>query len=162
MRKGFYVIGKMCAKVGAGLLLWLWLDETFCKKEDCGTKKINGKVSLIIDDKNVGDYVAEHPVYKTSNVLTIPNDVDIIMVETTKNLSLHNIMPQSGEFDNGKEIKIGGNVSFYMPSEVNEEYQFSPHIYQDMTTNNGGIDMKSKNNNMAEMTCWRKIWWFDI
>ncbi len=156
-----YFFGKLCAIVGFCILAYRELDKTFCRKDTC--KLSNGKVSLVIDDENMVDYLETHPNDENTFVLTIPNDVDIVMFNTSKKMSVHNIFPQTGDFDNGKEIKVCGNFSPYMPnSSDNEEYTFSTHIYQDMSRNNGSTTLDLEDENCIEIMCWRKLWWFTI
>lgn len=162
---GVYFFGKLCAKVGAGLLLFWWLKDKFNKyDETIKTIDENGneKVTLIIDDANMADYISEHPYDKNTNILVVPKNVDVVVFETTKQVSVHNVMPKSGDFANAKEMKIGGNWYPYQPTGDAEEYQFSTHIYTDMTRNNGSTAMRAKEQNCIEIMCWRKIWWFSV
>lgn len=162
-KRGFYyVVGKITSLVGAGMLLYLWLDKTFMRKGDM-VQTQDGKNALIITDENKATYLKQHPNYKDSYVLEIPNETDIVLFDTKALVSVHNIMPRTGEFANGKDIKIGGNFAPYLPSSSDtEEYQFSDHIYNDMTRNDGSTAMYMKDQNFIELTCWRKIWWFSV
>lgn len=158
-KKTFY-FGKLLTKVGAGILIYLWLNDKFARKGDV-VETGDGRV-LTITDENKADYLVSHPDDNYTNILTIPNDIDIVIFETTKAISVHNIMPRTGDFANGKDLRVGGNFAPYMPSGVKEEYQFSEHIYSDISRNNGGVTMYEKDCNLIDLTCWRKIWWFNV
>lgn len=162
---GFYFFGKLCAKVGLGLLAYIWLTKKFCKKEDCqcGGGLKNGFNVLVIDDENMSDYIEAYPYDSATNILTIPQDVTMVLFQTTKAVSIHNIMPNVGDFANGKELKVSGNWYPYMPNDEEEEYCFSTHIYQDFYSNNdGALTMKADYRNVSEFLCWRKQWWFSF
>lgn len=160
-KRGFYyVLGKITSWVGGALLLNLLLDK---KLEKQNNRIAVDKNVLYITDDNMSNYVDEHPVFKGTGILTIPNETDIVIFDTKANVSIHNVMPETGDFGNGKDVKIGGNFSPYLPSTTDtEEYGFSHNIYQDMTNNNGGVDLKKNHNNFIELTCWRKTWWFSV
>lgn len=159
---GFYFFGKLCAKVGLGLLAYIWLTKTFCKKDDC--KSNNGKVTLTINDANMPDYMIEYPYDATTYVLTIPNDVEIVIFDTTKRVSVHNIMPSEGDFENGKELRVGGNWIPYQVTDKDkdEEYVFGKHVYTDMINNNDREYMIMSEQNFVDFMCFHKIWWFNL
>lgn len=163
---GIWLLSRIAKWSGIGILLYLYLNGRFGKLEkEVFTTEIDGekKKTLIIDDNNRENYVIAHPNDANTYVVTIPNEVDVVFFDTKLNLSVHNIMPQTGDFYNGKEILIGGNCTPYQSEKDEaEEYQFSTHIYSDMYRNNGGSTMWKKDYNFVSLTCWRKIWWFNI
>lgn len=151
--------GKFFAELGAGILAFLYLKKTLGNT----IQTADGETVFVIDDSNADTFIAEHekPNYY-GHILYVPKGHTNIMIQTSKRYTLHNIMPEEGDFADGTRIRIFGNAILRPNTGENEEYQLSQHIYTDVQNNNGRNFLEVEDCNGCELLCFKKQWWFII
>lgn len=114
---------------------------------------------LILNDANISQYMSIVESYRP--IVIIPVETDILRFEVTSDLNLFGIR-MSGDYYNGKKLKVSGNVRFWQPESYSlsiqgrmAEYYYA-YTYSYVSNNDG------RNNKMyesfAEFIWWNGVW----
>lgn len=117
---------------------------------------------LTITDANISQYYSVIDSYIP--ILTIPAETDILMFNTTVDTNLFGIR-MSGDYYNGKKLKISGYVRFWQPDiySLGISGRMSQYYYANTYSSNNGYDGRVNQiiEAFAEFVWWNGTWYGD-
>lgn len=117
------------------------------------------KTTLTVNDANVSTYVGTGGSGAYPYLINIPNNVDIVSVETTSNQIIAGVDMVSNP-SNGKRIVLIGKIQYYQPSSSGNN-SFTKYLYS-YFNRAGSIPSKSSPSNMIdayhEFLYWNSVW----
>ena len=114
---------------------------------------------LVINDANISQYMSVVESFRP--IVTIPVETDILVFETSGDTNLFGIR-MSGDFYNGKKLKVTGRIRFWQPDDYSLLIQgrmsryYYAHTYSPVSNNDGRINQIFEC--FSEFIYWNGAW----